>query len=76
MHAVSHADSNQTERLAKPMAAEAEATIRWLTEIEGSEADLVGRKGANLGLLTRVGLPVPPGFVITTQAYRAFLAAN
>jgi pyruvate, water dikinase len=26
-------------------------------------------KGANLGELTRAGLPVPPGFVITAQAY-------
>lgn len=29
----------------------------------------VGGKGANLAVLTRAGLPVPPGFVITAQAY-------
>ena len=33
-----------------------------------------GGKGANLGELTRAGLPVPPGFVLTTAAYRAFVA--
>jgi phosphohistidine swiveling domain-containing protein len=35
-----------------------------------------GGKGANLARLARAGFPVPPGFMITTGAYRAFLAAN
>src|SRR5262245_47439784 len=30
---------------------------------------LVGGKGANLGVLTRAGLPVPQGFCVTTEAY-------
>jgi pyruvate,water dikinase len=34
---------------------------------------VAGGKGANLGELTRAGLPVPPGFVLTTDAYRAFV---
>src|SRR5437762_10021706 len=38
--------------------------------------DRVGGKGANLAELTRSGFPVPPGFLITTEAYRAFVAAN
>ncbi|MCZ4122750.1 pyruvate, phosphate dikinase [Streptomyces sp. H39-S7] len=37
-------------------------------------ADLLGGKGANLAEMTRIGLPVPPGFTITTEACRAFLA--
>jgi pyruvate,orthophosphate dikinase len=36
--------------------------------------DLLGGKGANLAEMTRLGLPVPPGFVITTEACRAYLA--
>lgn len=36
----------------------------------------VGGKGANLSLMTRAGFPVPPGFLITTQAYREFVQAN
>ena len=36
--------------------------------------DLLGGKGANLAEMTNLGLPVPPGFVITTQACREFLA--
>jgi pyruvate,orthophosphate dikinase len=35
--------------------------------------DLLGGKGANLAEMTRLGLPVPPGFTITTEACRAFL---
>ncbi|MBI4540346.1 MAG: pyruvate, phosphate dikinase [Gemmatimonadetes bacterium] len=34
---------------------------------------LLGGKGANLAEMTRVGLPVPPGFTITTEACRAYL---
>ena len=37
-------------------------------------ADLLGGKGANLSEMTRLGLPVPPGFTITTGACRAYLA--
>ncbi|HEU5111334.1 MAG TPA: pyruvate, phosphate dikinase [Micromonosporaceae bacterium] len=36
-------------------------------------ADLLGGKGANLAEMTAMGLPVPPGFVITTEACRIFL---
>ena len=36
--------------------------------------DLLGGKGANLAEMTLMGLPVPPGFVITTEACRAYLA--
>lgn len=38
------------------------------------QKDLLGGKGANLAEMTRLGLPVPPGFTITTEACRAYLA--
>ena len=38
-----------------------------------SQADLLGGKGANLAEMTRLGLPVPPGFTITTEACRHYL---
>src|SRR6476619_387069 len=38
------------------------------------QADLLGGKGANLAEMTRLGLPVPPGFTITTEACREYLA--
>jgi pyruvate,orthophosphate dikinase len=37
---------------------------------------LLGGKGANLGEMTRIGIPVPPGFTITTEACNAYLANN
>ncbi|WP_328433439.1 pyruvate, phosphate dikinase [Streptomyces sp. NBC_00425] len=45
---------------------------------EGSRdlADLLGGKGANLAEMTRLGLPVPPGFTVTTEACRVFLATG
>ncbi|WP_329257605.1 pyruvate, phosphate dikinase [Streptomyces pseudovenezuelae] len=36
-------------------------------------AGLLGSKGANLAEMTRLGLPVPPGFTVTTEACRAYL---
>ncbi|HEX6247955.1 MAG TPA: pyruvate, phosphate dikinase [Nocardioidaceae bacterium] len=43
---------------------------------EGSkdQKDLLGGKGANLAEMTNLGLPVPPGFTISTEACRAYLA--
>ena len=40
--------------------------------VEGDKdhKDLLGGKGANLAEMTRLGLPVPPGFTITTEACR------
>ena len=37
---------------------------------------LVGGKGINLGRLTQAGFPVPPGFTVSTDAYRDFIATN
>lgn len=38
------------------------------------DAAIAGGKGANLARLTQGGFPVPPGFVLPPEAYRAFLA--
>jgi rifampicin phosphotransferase len=38
--------------------------------------ELSGGKGSNLAILTQRGFPVPPGFIITAQAYRDFIAAG
>lgn len=37
---------------------------------------LLGGKGANLAEMTRIGIPVPPGFTVTTEACNAYLAAG
>ncbi|MEG3629730.1 pyruvate, phosphate dikinase [Streptomyces poriticola] len=38
--------------------------------------DLLGGKGANLAEMTNLGLPVPPGFTITTQACKVYLESG
>src|SRR5215216_1613177 len=48
----------------------------WFDEIRKDDIALAGGKGANLGELSRAELPVPPGFVVTTTAYDAFVEAN
>jgi len=40
----------------------------------GSMRDLLGGKGANLGEMARIGLPVPPGFTITTEVCNYYYA--
>src|SRR6201991_701905 len=42
-------------------------------EGDKSQRALLGGKGANLAEMTNIGLPVPPGFTITTEACRAYL---
>ena len=43
------------------------------TEGNKDMKDLLGGKGANLAEMTNLGLPVPPGFIITTDACRHYL---
>ena len=43
------------------------------TEGNRDQKDLLGGKGANLAEMTNLGLPVPPGFIISTEACRAYL---
>ncbi|MRG28163.1 pyruvate, phosphate dikinase [Laceyella tengchongensis] len=49
-------------------------TIYSFAEGKAEWKELLGGKGANLAEMTRVGLPVPPGFTITTEACRRFFA--
>ena len=50
--------------------------IRWFEHITKADVALVGGKGANLGEMTSAGFPVPPGFVVTVDAYRRFAKAT
>ena len=52
------------------------ASIVWFSQVGRNDVPLVGGKGANLGELTQAQIPVPPGFVVTTRAYRAFLVTT
>jgi len=50
--------------------------ILWLEEIRKEDISSVGGKGASLGEMASIGLPVPPAFVVTSQAFRRFLVAT
>ncbi len=47
-----------------------------LADVSGRDLPLVGGKASNLGELVRQGLPVPPGFVVTTESYQSFVDAT
>ena len=47
--------------------------IVWFDEVTRNDIPLVGGKGANLGEMTNAGIPVPPGFIVTADAYYSFL---
>ncbi|KKT76758.1 MAG: hypothetical protein UW73_C0038G0007 [Microgenomates group bacterium GW2011_GWB1_44_8] len=46
--------------------------INLFSDISKNDVSLVGGKAASLGEMTNAGIPVPPGFVITTQAFENF----
>lgn len=50
-----------------------EKFIYWLNELREYHNNLVGKKCANLGEMTYLGIPVPPGFAISIKAYEYFL---
>ncbi|HET6760334.1 MAG TPA: PEP/pyruvate-binding domain-containing protein, partial [Propionibacteriaceae bacterium] len=50
--------------------------IKRFDELGRDDIEQAGGKGANLGELTRADLPVPPGFVIITDAYRSYVAEH
>ncbi len=49
------------------------ALVMDLADVSDGDLALVGGKAGKLGEMIRQGLPVPPGFVLTTEAYKAFL---
>jgi pyruvate, water dikinase len=48
-------------------------SIVWFNEVGKKDVAFVGGKGANLGELTNAHIPVPPGFIVTSEAYYSFL---
>ncbi len=52
---------------------EGRKVIVWFDEVTKKDVLLVGGKGANLGEMTNAGIPVPPGFIVTSDTYFDFL---
>ena len=47
--------------------------VVWLEEVGKNDLSTVGGKGASLGEMINIGVPVPGGFAVTAQAFRDFL---
>lgn len=63
--AESHASSPEEEKL-----------VRWFEDLSRADVPVAGGKGANLGELTRAGIPVPQGFVILSECFDRFLRST
>ena len=50
--------------------------IAWFNEISKNDIALAGGKGANLGELVQARIPVPPGFIVTSDAYFEFIKVS
>ncbi|MGD9711225.1 MAG: phosphoenolpyruvate synthase, partial [Thermomicrobiales bacterium] len=50
--------------------------VQWFADLSRNDVSVAGGKGANLGEMTRAGLPVPPGFVVTADAFHEFIRQN
>ncbi len=49
------------------------AFVKWFSELNKGSGSVAGGKGANLAEIYNLGIPVPPGFVVTAQAYDYFI---
>jgi pyruvate,water dikinase len=50
--------------------------VVWFSEVTKKDIPTVGGKGANLGEMTKAGIPVPTGFIVTANAYFDFLQSS
>ncbi|HHI04301.1 MAG TPA: phosphoenolpyruvate synthase [Candidatus Woesearchaeota archaeon] len=48
-------------------------TVSWFKEISKDSISIVGGKGANLGEMYNMEMPVPPGFIVNADAYKEFI---
>jgi pyruvate,water dikinase len=53
--------------------AQGKKAIVWFNEVTKEDIPIVGGKGANLGEMTNAEIPVPPGFIVTADAYFDFI---
>ena len=47
--------------------------VKWFSELNKDSGQIAGGKGANLAEIYNLKIPVPPGFVVTAQAYDYFI---
>ncbi len=51
-------------------------SVLWFSEVDKEDVPLVGKKGAELGEMSHAGIPIPNGFLISSQAYFHFMKEN
>ena len=66
----------QSTNVQSPDSRTAQTFVFAFTEGDRNQKDLLGGKGANLAEMVKLGLPVPPGFTISTEACRVYLATG
>ncbi|NLF94368.1 MAG: pyruvate, phosphate dikinase, partial [Oligosphaeraceae bacterium] len=73
--------SKKSNRVPEALVSGKEAPVKYVYPFGGKDADgdasmrnLLGGKGANLAEMSRLGLPVPPGFTISTECCTAYFA--
>ncbi len=49
--------------------------IKWFSELNKDSGSIAGGKGANLSEIFNLKIPVPPGYVVTAQAYSYFISS-
>ncbi|MDI6737360.1 MAG: phosphoenolpyruvate synthase [Nanoarchaeota archaeon] len=49
------------------------ADIAWFRELHNTDVGIAGGKGASLGEMFNAGMPIPPGFVITAEAFKKYI---
>ncbi|MAE49664.1 phosphoenolpyruvate synthase [Candidatus Pacearchaeota archaeon] len=57
------------------MSGKGDTFVRWFSELTHDDLEVAGGKGASLAEMYNNKFPIPPGFVVTAQAYQHFLAA-
>ena len=50
-----------------------ESYVKWFSELSNKNVSIAGGKGASLAEMYNAKVPVPPGFVVTAQAYSYFI---
>src|SRR4030067_1876970 len=50
-----------------------EKHVVWFEELGQGHWEIVGKKCGNLGEMAKIGLPVPPGFALSVEAYKDFM---
>ena len=53
-----------------------EGFVKWFSELSNKDIEIAGGKGASLAELYRHKFPIPPGFVVTANAYKHFIESE